>query len=116
VELNKENKVDLMNRVYSRLLEKQFVEEVTTKDSIVSELNSMRKMTKEFKKTEEESQKIVYELNLKVEMARDETKASVQSSENKLSQLIRDFVNVYKKLALDFGSYKSMIAREYDLL
>ena len=72
-------------------------------------------MTKAFKKTEEESNKLMQELRLKYEMAKDEAEAQKQNFEKRLNTLIRDFVNVYKKLAAEFTSYKTLSGKEYEL-
>ena len=41
----------------------------------MNELTSVRKMTKTFKKTEEQSNKKIHELQMKYEMAKDEKNA-----------------------------------------
>ena len=86
-----------------------------TNSIITTELQATRKMTKAFKKTEEESNKLMQELRLKYEMAKDEAEAQKQNFEKRLNTLIRDFVNVYKKLAAEFTSYKTLSGKEYEL-
>ena len=73
LELNSENRIDIMNNQYNRLLEKQIIESTTMQGGIMIELKSVRKMISEFKKTEEVSQKKMMELNTKVQMAKEET-------------------------------------------
>ena len=102
VELNQINKNEIMNKVYNRLLEKSMIEEALAKDILTKEVESSRKMVKQFKKTEEESGRIIYELGVKYQMAKDECKLLSMNFEKRLNTLIRDFVNVYKKLAAEF--------------
>ena len=66
LELNSENRIDIMNRCYNRLLEKQIIDSTYEQSGMQIELKSVRKMISEFKKTEEQSQKKMLELTAKV--------------------------------------------------
>ena len=49
-------------------------------------------------------------------MAKEETAQVTQNFEKRLNTLIRDFVNLYKKLGADFTNYKIVVGREMELL
>lgn len=75
----------------------------------------IRLMTKGFKQMEEKSSKQISELKIKYEMANDDRKADKVAFDKRLNQLIRDFVNVYKKLANEFKCYKEFTIFEIDI-
>ena len=62
LELNQEHRVDIMDKVYNRALEKALIDESKQREAMTLELTSVRQMVKEFKNTEEESTKIIADL------------------------------------------------------
>jgi hypothetical protein len=82
----------------------------------MNELTSVRKMTKTFKKTEEQSNKKIHELQMKYEMAKDEKNAMQTQFDIRLNTLIRDFVKVYRNLGDEFLKYKEYSKFEIDIL
>ena len=69
VKINEENCDDILSNVYPRQLEAQIMDIILEKETAQSELTSVRKMTKTFKLTEEQSNKKIHELKMKYEMA-----------------------------------------------
>jgi hypothetical protein len=49
------NRVDVMNGVYNRILEKKLIDETKAREVALNEVTSVRRMIKEFKKGEDES-------------------------------------------------------------
>lgn len=72
-------------------------------------------MTKTFKLTEEQSNKKIYELKMKYEMAKDEKAIAAEGFDKRLNQLIRDFVKMYRKLGDEFIKYKNYVQKEIDI-
>lgn len=88
---------------------------VLEKEIALNELQSVRKMTKTFKQTEEQSNKKIYELKMKYEMAKDEKLIAAEGFDKRLNQLIRDFVKMYRKLGDEFIKYKTYVQKEIDI-
>ena len=62
VDINSENRVDVVSRTYNRLLHKKIIDCYGQIEAIKAELYPARKMTKDFKKNESESFKKLMEL------------------------------------------------------
>jgi len=107
--------VDIINKVYNRSLEKALVDEINQREAIMLELQSVRKMAKEFKQTEEASTKIITELQQKYDMIKEERVIDNERFEKRLNQLIRDFVATFKVLETEFNSFRSMVNIEMDI-
>jgi hypothetical protein len=73
-------------------------------------------MVKTFKQTEEQSNKKIFELQMKYEMVKDEKAALIDGFDKRLNTLIRDFVKTYKGLADTFIKYKSFVEAEINVL
>jgi hypothetical protein len=115
VDINSEQRVATMNKVYNRLLEKELIDTQEELAAIRGELEPTRMMTKAFKQTEEESLKTIQELKQRYDMANDDRKADKIAFEKRLNQLIRDFVKVYKSLANEFKQYKEFTNFEMEI-
>lgn len=61
-----------MDQTYPRMLQVQIDDIISEKESALMELTSTRKMTKTFRNQEEKSTKIIFELQMKYEMVREE--------------------------------------------
>jgi len=72
-------------------------------------------MTKTFKQTEEQSNKKIFELQMKYEMAKEEKTIAAEGFDKRLNQLIRDFVKMYKNLGAEFIKYKDYVQKEIDI-
>ena len=115
VKINEENCEDIASQVYPRQLEAQIMDLVVEKDVTMNELQSVRKMTKTFKQTEEQSNKKIFELQMKYEMAKEEKTIAAEGFDKRLNQLIRDFVKMYKNLGAEFIKYKDYVQKEIDI-
>ena len=102
VEINSEKRVDVMSKIYNRILEKKLIDAYEQIDGFIAEIKPSRAMNKEFKQTEEMSLKKIEELKIKYEIAVEDRKADKVAFDKRLNLLIRDFVSVYKKLAHEF--------------
>lgn len=61
-----------MDNTMVRLLQNEINKVLEDTDSINNELTSTRKMTKQFKQTEEKSNKMIFELQMKYDMVKEE--------------------------------------------
>ena len=86
------------------------------KDMIFGELQSIRKMIKKFKQTEEQSNKKIETLQSNLTLARDEKNAMKQAFEIRLNTLIRAFVRTFDKLVENFKNYKVVAQKEIDCM
>mmetsp|Transcript_4421 Transcript_4421/g.6476 ORF Transcript_4421/g.6476 Transcript_4421/m.6476 type:complete len:165 (+) Transcript_4421:1230-1724(+) len=70
--INAEQKTEVMQSIYPRQLEMSLNDIVSDRDIKANELQSVNKMVNTFKKTEEQSNKRIQELQMKYEMVVDE--------------------------------------------
>ena len=105
-----------MDKLYPKRIKADILELIIEKDVITNEVQSMRKMTRTFKQTEEKSNKLIQELKTRYEMVREEKEQKEIEFDKRLNTLIRDFVKIYKKLGDDFGKYKEYIKQEIECL
>lgn len=102
LELNQENRVDVMGKCYNRVLEKQLADGQNKIDVMSSEIKAVRKTLGTLKKTEEESYKKIHELQMRCDMQKEEMQQKTEAFEKRINTLIRDFVKVFKKLVAEF--------------
>ena len=74
VDINSEQRVATMNKVYNRLLEKELIDTQEELAAIRGELEPTRMMTKAFKQTEEESLKTIQELKQRIDYKKNQRK------------------------------------------
>jgi len=72
---------------------------INEKDILLNELQSVRKMVKSFKQTEEKSQKIIFELQAKYNLLKEEKATDKENFERRINTLIRGFVRSFNSLA-----------------
>ena len=114
--INAEQQIEIMDKLYPKQIKADIVELILEKDVVTNEVQSMRKMTRTFKQTEEKSNKLIQELKTRYEMVREEKEQKEIEFDKRLNTLIRDFVKIYKKLGDDFGKYKDYIKLEIECL
>ena len=73
-------------------------------------------MTKQFKKAEEGSNKKIFELQMKYEMAREEKQVAAEAFEKRLNTMIREFVKAFKKMGELTNNMKAYMTREIEVL
>lgn len=61
-----------MDNTVVKLLQAEIDKVLEDTDAINNELSSTRKMTKQFKQTEEKSNKMIFELQMKYDMVKEE--------------------------------------------
>lgn len=74
LDINSSQRVDIMNNIYNRLLEKELIDQQEKVESIEGELGPARSQTAGFMKTQQESEKEIKELRTKYEIAVDDRK------------------------------------------
>ena len=89
---------------------------MTGKNDVMSgEVKAVRKTLGQLKKTEEESYKKINELQVRVDMQKEEMQQKTEAFEKRINTLIRDFVKVFKKLGSEFTNYRAVNGREQDI-
>ena len=63
-----------------------------------NELESSRKMTKQFKQTEEKSNKKIFELQQRYDMIKEEKEQAAEGFDKRLNTLIRNFVKEFNRI------------------
>ena len=70
--INAEQSREIMDETVVKMLQNEINGILDEKDGIDNELASTRKMTKQFKQTEEKSNKMIFELRMKYDMVKEE--------------------------------------------
>lgn len=83
---------------------------------MANELSSTRKMVSSFKKTEEQSNKKIFQLQASYQMLKEEFENVKSGYDKRFTMLIRAFVKTFDNLAKKFIIYKDFAAKEIDLL
>ena len=104
--INEKQQSSIIGDVYNRNLQHQINSLNGELEILQNELKSTRKMTQEFKRNQEQSNKKIAEITLRYESTKEEMAQKQQDAEKRLNSLIRDFVSIYKKLAEEFVNYK----------
>ena len=81
-----------------------------------NELESTRKMIKQFKQTEERSNKKIYELQQRFDMIKEEKEAAAEGFDKRLNTLIRNFVKEFNRIGDSYLQYKEFVKHEFDVL
>ena len=104
-----------MNAYYTRHLEKKIMDLEGQVDTYKNEIDSVRKVLRGLKTTEDESKRKIHELQQRYELARDENRDAKIAYDKRLNTLIRDFVTVYRRLGDGFLAYKRFVSQENEL-
>lgn len=105
-----------MHQVYPKTLESRIIELLNERDIMANELSSTRKMVSSFKKTEEQSNKKIFQLQASYQMLKEEFENVKSGYDKRFTMLIRAFVKTFDNLAKKFIIYKDFAAKEIDLL
>lgn len=105
-----------MDGTIVKLLQNEINSVLDDKDSINNELTSTRKMTKQFKATEEKSNKIIFELRMKYDMVKEEKANQKEAFDVRMNTLVRLFVKGYNELGEFFNKFKEFVRNEMDCL
>ena len=116
IRINEEQSREIIDQTYPKLLMAKIDEITNEKESAMMELTSTRKMTKTFRNQEEKSTKIIFELQMKYEMVREEKQQQKDGFDMRLNHLIRQFVKGYNDLGEFFNKYKDFVRNEMDNL
>ena len=84
---------------YPLSLQSRILDLISEKEILLNELQSVRKMVTSFKQTEEKSQKIIFELQAKYNLLKEEKAADKDNFERRINNLIRGFVRSFNTLA-----------------
>lgn len=77
-----------------------------------TEIAMARRMTRNFKKAEEESTKLIVKLNADLEMKQFELDTQAKNFQVRLNTTTRDFVAKYNKLEREFEVFKRLVNYE----
>ena len=116
IRINEEQSREVMDQTYPKMLQVHIDDIINEKESALMELTSTRKMTKTFRNQEEKSTKIIFELQMKYEMVREEKQNQKDGFDMRLNHLIRQFVKGYNDLGEFFNKYKDFVRNEMDNL
>lgn len=105
-----------MHLVYPKILEARIIDLLNEKDIMANELSSTRKMVSSFKKTEEQSNKKIYQLQANYQMLKDEFENVKSGYDKRFTMLIRAFVKTFDNLARKFLVFKDFASKEIDVL